>query len=43
MWSAIIRTDILKPDSSRLAMGPCMASSGVPPKPMMWRTTSGAL
>ena len=26
-----------------LAIGPWIASSGVPPKPMMWRTTSGAL
>src|SRR5246127_4709013 len=43
MWSATMRTDILKPDSRMAAIGPRVADSGVPPKPMMWRTTSGEL
>ena len=41
--STTIRTDALNPPDSRPAIGLSNASSGVPPKPMTWRTTSGAL
>ena len=41
--SVIIRTDALNPASSNLAIGPPMARSGVRPKPITSRTTSGAL
>ena len=36
-------TDWVKPPVRRPSIMPALASSGVPPKPMMCRTTSGAL
>jgi uncharacterized protein (DUF486 family) len=36
------RTDWMKPPSSSFCIGPVSALSGVPPKPITWRSTSGA-
>jgi len=40
--STTIRTAWMKPPSSNFCIGPDNALSGVSPKPMTWRTTSGA-
>ncbi len=40
--STISRTDWKKPPLSSFCMGPLSALSGVPPKPITWRSTSGA-
>jgi hypothetical protein len=41
-WSAHIRTAWMKPPSSIFCIGPVSAFSGASPKPMTWRSTSGA-